>query len=118
MPSRRPPESAAFGGPRRSWRTASAGPAAGRGASTATASVGSGPLGPFIASPGARTLSDLAGALDAWTHWRWVLWAVGAAVVGRARRPRDRHRLPYSGYESSPGRTPSLMPAGAPAAPA
>src|ERR1019366_5904635 len=43
MPNRRPPESAAFGGHRRSWRRASAGPAAGRGASTATAPVGSGP---------------------------------------------------------------------------
>jgi hypothetical protein len=43
MPSRTPPESAGFGGPRRSWRKASAGPAAGRGASTATARGGSGP---------------------------------------------------------------------------
>jgi hypothetical protein len=42
MPSSRPPESAAFGAPRRSWRKASAGPAAGRGASTATAPAGSG----------------------------------------------------------------------------
>src|SRR5437588_6308029 len=43
MPSGRAPESAAFGGRRRSWRRASAGRAAGRAASTATAPAGSGP---------------------------------------------------------------------------
>ncbi len=37
-----PTENAAFAGPRRSWRTASGGRAAGRGASTATAPAGSG----------------------------------------------------------------------------
>jgi hypothetical protein len=36
------PENVAFAGPRRNWRMASAGPAAGRGASTATAPAGSG----------------------------------------------------------------------------
>ena len=40
----RPPESAAFGAARRSLRTASAGRAAGRGASTATPPGGRGPL--------------------------------------------------------------------------
>src|SRR5216683_1733624 len=43
MPSRTGPESAAFGGPRRSWRKASADPAAGRGASTANPPAGSVP---------------------------------------------------------------------------
>jgi hypothetical protein len=47
MPSRTGPESAAFGGRRRSWRKASAGPAAGRGASTATAPAGSVPRRTF-----------------------------------------------------------------------
>jgi len=37
MPSRRRPEHAAFAGPRRSWKMASVGPAAGQGASTASA---------------------------------------------------------------------------------
>src|SRR5439155_18102887 len=40
------------GGPRRNWTKASAGPAAGRGASTASAPAGSGRVGPFIAAPG------------------------------------------------------------------
>ena len=39
---RRPPESGGFGGPRRSWRKGSAGPAAGRGAITGSATAGSG----------------------------------------------------------------------------
>jgi hypothetical protein len=56
MPSRRPPGRAAFGGPRRSWRKASAGPAAGRGASIATAQASSGPR--TIAPPAAHTRGD------------------------------------------------------------
>jgi hypothetical protein len=41
MPSRRPPERGGFGERRRSWRKDSAGPAVGRGASTATAKASS-----------------------------------------------------------------------------
>ena len=43
MQSRRPPVRAGFGERRRSWRKASAGPAVGQGASTATAQASSGP---------------------------------------------------------------------------
>ena len=53
MPSGRPHGRAVFGGPRSSWRKASAGPAAGRGASTATAQASSGPR--TIATPGGST---------------------------------------------------------------
>ena len=52
------PESAAFGGPGRSWRKASAGPAAGRGASTASAPAPSSPRRLFIASRGLRRATE------------------------------------------------------------
>jgi hypothetical protein len=58
MPSSKRPENAAFAGHRRSWRRASAGPAAGQDASTATAPPGSswrsGKIRSTIAASGGR----------------------------------------------------------------
>ena len=60
MRSSRRPANAAFAGPRRSWRTASAGPAAGRGASIATAPAASGWCSgiPAMASIANRSSAD------------------------------------------------------------
>jgi hypothetical protein len=79
MPSRKPPESAAFGGRGKSWRRVSAGPAAGRVASIATALASSGPR---------RTLHRLARGFPSSTtsHARARLdWILQACVEVKGR---------------------------------
>jgi len=88
--SRTGPESAGFCGPRRSWRKASAGPAAGRGVSTASAPAGSLLRWIIIASPGARYADGTraAEAQDSSLAGPRRLLCLASASQGRCRSRR------------------------------
>jgi hypothetical protein len=96
MPSRRRPENVAFVGPRRSWRMASAGPAAGRGASTATAPAGSdGRSGiPAMASVGRNSLALAKSSNEAGLALELAKRPEPRGEIdGRERHPAYRYRI-------------------------